>query len=161
MSISDLIVVMKDGALRQSAKPQTVYDDPEDLFVAKFLGTPPVNVFAGTVKDGTLIVADGKVLSVPGVRDGEVTVGVRPEGFVPKPDGGLVCALERVEVLGRDTSLIFASPALEAVSGRAVVDAEDAAGLLPGGIRFALKPSKTLLFEKDSGKRIRIGNAEG
>ena len=50
MSISDLIVVMKDGLVQQIGKPQDVYDNPVNLFVAKFLGTPPINVFTGHVK---------------------------------------------------------------------------------------------------------------
>ena len=54
MSISDMIVVMKLGLVQQIGKPQDVYDDPANLFVAKFLGTPPINVFEGHVKNGTL-----------------------------------------------------------------------------------------------------------
>ena len=54
MSISDMIVVMKDGVIQQVGKPQEVYDNPANLFVAKFLGTPPINVFSGCVKDGKL-----------------------------------------------------------------------------------------------------------
>ena len=50
MSISDIIVVMKDGVVNQIGKPQNVYDDPTNLFVAKFLGTPPINVFKGMKK---------------------------------------------------------------------------------------------------------------
>ncbi len=54
MSISDLIVVMKLGVVQQIGKPQEVYDNPTNLFVAKFLGTPPINVFDGYVKGGKL-----------------------------------------------------------------------------------------------------------
>ncbi|MBQ1945329.1 MAG: ABC transporter ATP-binding protein, partial [Clostridia bacterium] len=52
MSISDEIVVMKDGVIQQIGKPQEVYDNPCNLFVAKFLGTPPINVFRGKVSGG-------------------------------------------------------------------------------------------------------------
>ena len=58
MSISDMIVVMKDGVLQQIGKPQDVYDDPINLFVAKFLGTPPINVFDGEVRGGKLYVGN-------------------------------------------------------------------------------------------------------
>lgn len=177
MSISDLIVVMKDGRLHQIAKPQAVYDDPVNLFVAKFLGTPPINVFSGTVKAGKLLIGSEPVMDVPGVGDGEVTVGVRPEGFEPAAEGGpssakkggwipaaglsFACALDRVEVMGRDTSIVFAHPALDGAFGRAIVDAEEAAGLEPGTVRFALRPSKTRLFDPKTGDRIRIaGSAE-
>lgn len=57
MSISDFIVVMKKGVVQQIGKPQDVYDDPDNLFVAKFLGTPPINVFEGTVRMGSFISA--------------------------------------------------------------------------------------------------------
>ena len=49
ISISDRIVVMRNGLLMQQGAPQQVYDDPQNLFVAKFLGTPPINVFEGEV----------------------------------------------------------------------------------------------------------------
>ena len=72
MSISDMIVVMKDGVVQQIGKPQAVYDDPVNLFVSKFLGTPPINVFEGRVKGGRLIIGNEDVLAVPGAPDGEV-----------------------------------------------------------------------------------------
>ena len=56
MSISDLIVVMNAGVVQQIAKPQLVYEDPINLFVAKFLGTPPINVFEGEVKNGIVYI---------------------------------------------------------------------------------------------------------
>ena len=79
MSISDMIVVMKDGIVQQIGKPQNVYDDPVNLFVAKFLGTPPINVFSGEVKNEQLYIGSEAVLSTPGVADQPVHVGIRPE----------------------------------------------------------------------------------
>ena len=64
MSISDMIVVMKDGCLHQLGKPQEVYDDPVNLFVAKFLGTPPINVFEGEVRDGKLYAGEDAIMWV-------------------------------------------------------------------------------------------------
>ena len=77
MSISDLIVVMKDGILQQIGKPQEVYDDPTNLFVAKFLGTPPINVFDGTVSSGKLYIGEEAVMEV-NCPDGHVDVAIRP-----------------------------------------------------------------------------------
>ena len=54
MSISDLIIVMKDGVVNQIGKPQEVYDDPVNLFVAQFLGTPAINVLEGEIRDEKL-----------------------------------------------------------------------------------------------------------
>lgn len=56
MSISDIIIVMKDGRMQQVGRPQEVYDNPVNLFVAKFLGTPPINVFNGYVKNEKLYI---------------------------------------------------------------------------------------------------------
>lgn len=91
MSISDLIVVMKDGVVQQIGKPQAVYDSPANLFVAKFLGTPPINVFDGEVKGGQLYIGGEAVLTVPGVADQSVTAAIRPEGFILSETGALSC----------------------------------------------------------------------
>lgn len=56
MSISDTIVVMKDGVVQQIGEPQYVYDEPINLFVAKFLGSPAINIFDGEIKKGVLYV---------------------------------------------------------------------------------------------------------
>jgi len=62
MSISDFIVVMKDGVVQQNDEPQKVYEEPANLFVAKFLGTPAINVFDGNIKDGKLFFGGKEVL---------------------------------------------------------------------------------------------------
>ena len=62
MSISDMIVVMKDGIFQQMDAPQKVYDDPVNLFVAKFLGTPAINVFEAEVKDKKLYIGEDMVM---------------------------------------------------------------------------------------------------
>ena len=63
MSISDMIVVMKLGVVQQIGKPQNVYDDPANLFVAKFLGTPPINVFSGRIQYGRLFIGGDDVMA--------------------------------------------------------------------------------------------------
>ena len=161
MSISDSIVVMKDGVVHQIGAPQTVYDDPVNLFVATFLGTPPINVFSGEIKDEKLWIGSNAVSDVPGLQDMPVTVGVRPEGFIPAENGPLCCGLTRVEVMGRDTSIVFTNDALKAEAGRAIVSAEDATGLGGAEVRFSLKPAKTHIFNAETGERIRYENKKG
>ena len=90
---------MKDGLLMQAGRPQEVYDEPRNLFVAKFLGTPPINVFDGSIRNGQLYIGTEAVLPVPGAADGKVWVGIRPEGFLPCADGPLGCRLGRVEAV--------------------------------------------------------------
>lgn len=156
MSISDRIVVMKEGVVQQTGKPQEVYDSPANLFVAKFLGTPPINEFGGKVKDGMLYLGEDAVLDASGVPDQEVTVGIRPEGFVPDENGPMHCGLSRVEVMGRDVSIVAVHPALESESGilRAIISAEAMTEPGASSVRFSLKPNKVFLFDRAAGERI-------
>ena len=154
MSISDCIVVMKAGVVNQIGKPQQVYDDPVNLFVAKFLGTPPINVFEGRVQGGKLLLGEDNVMNVPGVADGKVTVGVRPEGFVPDEKGGLCCKLLNVEVMGRDVSVVSTHPAFQGAAIRAIVASDAAVSREAETVRFRLKPNKVLLFDPETELRI-------
>ncbi len=124
MSISDQIVVMKDGLVQQTGKPQEVYDDPVNLFVARFLGTPPINLFDGKVTQGRLLLGGDEVMKVDGTADQEVTVGVRPEGFLPCEDGPLHCAFQGVEVMGRDVTILSSHPACSQNAIRSIVAAQ-------------------------------------
>jgi len=153
MSISDTIVVMRSGIVEQIGKPQDVYDAPANLFVAKFLGTPPINVFEGRVKSGTLFIGDDAVLSVE-ADDREVYIGVRPEGFELENNGVLRCRLSRVEVMGRDVSIVATHDAAVSDTLRAIIDAEDAAGLASVNVGFTLKPSKVFLFDRKTEQSV-------
>ena len=157
MSISDLIVVMKDGVVQQIGKPQAVYDSPVNLFVAKFLGTPPINVFDGEVKGGHLYIGEEAVLAVPGVANQSVTAAIRPEGFTLSETGALSCDLSRVEVMGRDISVVSTHPKSQNVTIRSIISAENAVNTASQKVRFDLKPNKVFLFQKESGARIDFG----
>ena len=154
MSISDLIVVMKDGVVHQIGKPQEVYDKPVNLFVAQFLGTPPVNTFDGRVKGSKLYIGDEAVLSVEGADDQDVYVGIRPEGFVPEKDGALGCGLVRVEVMGRDVSVVCTHGAAQNTSVRAIIDSDCEIDEEADTVRFSLKPGKVHIFSKETQQRI-------
>ena len=156
MSISDFIVVMKAGVVQQIGKPQAVYDDPDNLFVAKFLGTPPINVFNGSVKGGKVYIGEEAVLSVNGVNDGEVYVGIRPEGFILDENGPLGCKLINVEVMGRDVSVVSSNPASLNPTIRSIINADAGVDHDAETVRFSVKPHKLFLFDKESEKRIRF-----
>ncbi len=157
MSISDMIVVMKDGLVHQIGKPQEVYDNPTNLFVAKFLGTPPINVFAGKIEDGALYVGEDKLFDVSvDVKPGDVYVGIRPEGFVLQADGPLHCSLSRVEVMGRDMSVVAGHPAFLDASIRAIIASENLAEISGDAVNFDVKPGKVLVFDKETEERILI-----
>ena len=154
MSISDLIVVMKDGVIHQVGKPQDVYDDPADLFVAKFLGTPPVNVFRGRVENEQLYIGDESVLRAPNVADQNVFVAVRPEGFELKEHGALTCDLHRVEVMGRDVSIVCSHTDCENAAIRAIISADNTVNTSNGKVRFDLKAQKVHIFDVATQQRI-------
>ena len=155
MSISDIIVVMKLGVVQQVGKPQEVYDDPTNLFVAKFLGTPPINVFEGEVTDGKLYLAGKPVLDVPGVDNRPVYVGIRPEGFIPDAEGTFECDLNNVEVMGRDVSIVSTHPASLNPVVRSIVDADYKINKDEHKVvNFALKPHKVFLFDKETEERL-------
>lgn len=154
MSISDIIVVMNNGVVQQMGKPQSVYNSPENLFVAKFLGTPPICVFDGTVKNGQLFIGDDKVSKVNGADDGNVIVGIRPEGFVVDENGPLCCNLKSVEVMGRDLSIVSTHPAAQSQTIRSVISSENVIDSDNTTVRFSLKPNKVFLFDVNTEKRI-------
>ena len=156
MSISDFIVVMKLGVVQQIGKPQAVYDDPANLFVAKFLGTPPINVFDGEIKGGKLYIGGAAVLDTPGVADQQVTAGVRPEGFNLDPNGPFVCNLSNLEVMGRDVSVVSTHANSQNPVVRSIINSDAAIDPTAKTISFSLKPHKVFIFNKDTEERIRF-----
>lgn len=154
MSISDRIVVMKDGVVHQIGKPQDVYDDPTNLFVAKFLGTPPINVFNGKVRDNRLYIGEDAVLEVKDVPEQEVYVGIRPEGFILQGEGNLCCKLSGVEVMGRDISVVSTNEASVNPTIRAIIGTQNNINPREGLVKFNLAPRKVFLFSKETEERI-------
>ena len=156
MSISDYIVVMKLGVVQQIGEPQKVYDDPCNLFVAKFLGTPPINVFEGAVRGGKVYIGADAVLDVPGVADQEVFIGIRPEGFVLDDNGPLRCRLRNVEVMGRDVSIVSENDASVNPIIRSIINADNKVNMASREVRFCVKPHKIFLFNKETEVRIPV-----
>ena len=168
MSISDMIVVMKDGVIQQIGEPQTVYDDPKNLFVAKFLGTPPINVFTGKVENEKIWIGSDCILDAKGAEDQEVYVAIRPEGFVlPEEEGEckkeedleenrgiLHCALQAVEVMGRDCSVVMTHALSEGAVLRGIIPSDAKVDTKQKQIGFELKKSKVFIFRKDTEERI-------
>lgn len=161
MSISDMIIVMKDGVVHQIGKPQEVYDSPKNLFVAKFLGTPPINVFHGVIKNEKVYIGTEAILEAKNVADQEVSIGIRPEGFLLNEEGVLTCNLNRLEVMGRDVSIVSTHACSDNATIRSIISAESAVDETQSTVRFQLKPNKVFLFRKDSGERIYLNKTNG
>ena len=154
MSISDMIVVMKQGIIQQIGAPQDVYDDPVNLFVAKFLGTPPINVFSGQIRSQKLFIGGDEVLDVGNIGDRDVYVGIRPEGFILKDDGRLSCRLSSVEVMGRDVSVVSKNDASLNPTIRSIIDADNKVNAAAEFVRYDIKPHKLFLFDRETEERI-------
>lgn len=158
MSISDQIVVMKLGVMQQMDSPQTVYNNPANLFVAQFLGTPPINVFKGEIKDGKVMIGTDVIYELEDkVEDRPVTVAIRPEGFALGKEGdkvGLQADVHMVQILGRDISIVAKNEACTKPTFKVIVSNED--DLVKGHIVLSVKPSKMFLFDVETEERLRI-----
>ncbi len=152
MSISDTIVVMKLGVVQQMGEPQKVYDDPKNLFVAQFLGTPPINTFSGVIRSGKVYIGDEAIMDTK-LPDQDVYVAIRPEGAIVSDSGVLTLNLDQLEVMGRDISIVAKHEACIKPTVRFIVDADTK---LSGStqIKFDLKPNKVFLFNKETEERL-------
>lgn len=160
MSISDIIIVMKEGVVQQIGKPQEVYDNPSNFFVAKFLGTPPINVFDAKISDGKLFIGDSAVLEagIEGERD--IYAAIRPEGFIPDENGPFKAKLRNIEVMGRDVSVVSEHPSSHSNAIRSIVSSETSVDTANEYVSFSLKKSKVFAFDKESEERIYFDTAK-
>ena len=154
MSISDFIIVMKDGVIQQIGKPQEVYDKPINLFVGKFLGVPAINVLDGTIRDHKLYIGEDHILDVKdGIDDQDVYVGIRPEAFIVDSNGPFKCKFINVETQGRDTTIICRNDACQS-DIRAIVSSDTSLNHDDDFIRFKLKDNRVHIFSKKDEKAL-------
>ncbi|MBQ3123398.1 MAG: ABC transporter ATP-binding protein, partial [Firmicutes bacterium] len=97
-------------------------------------------------------VADAK-----GISDQPVYIGIRPEGFELSSEGTLTCNLSRVEVMGRDISVISTHKDAETEAIRSIIDADNLESIVGATVKFEIKPHKILIFNKETEERIYIG----
>ena len=109
MSISDEIVVMNFGVIQQVGHPQDVYNEPANMFVAKFLGTPPINILPARQEGKVVKFFDQELLEKLDLGDENrvLNIGVRPEFIKVDPKGKYEVFVEIVEYIGRDKTIIF------------------------------------------------------
>lgn len=171
MTLASRIAVMDNGHIRQVADPDTIYEDPEDLFVAGFMGSPSMNIVNGKlVKNGRLAVEvsdeEGTIhfplperfaAAAEGRLGQPVVLGLRPETITrqgtQRPSDDLFAferAIDVVEPTGPDTMLVFTLGTIEAI---ARVHPEDRA---PPGTPFPFEVdmAKAKIFDAESGKRL-------
>ena len=155
MTLAHRVAVMNRGVVQQIAEPRHIYDDPENLYVAGFIGSPPMNFLRGELSDGHFAFAGGR-FPVSLVSRPQVTAGIRPEDcmLTGPANGKLAARVYSVELMG-DHSLVTCRLGEDLI----VVKADKLAqhGMdEPIGITF--KDAAVFLFDSETGERIR-GNA--
>ncbi|SDR93559.1 ABC transporter ATP-binding protein [Pseudomonas oryzae] len=167
MTLGDKVAVMKDGIIQQFGTPQQIYNDPANLFVAGFMGSPPMNFIPLRLQRqggrwvGLLDSADGHCeLALGEVEEGlegrEVILGVRPEQILVGAAGdalpGLRARVQVLEPTGPDT-LVFVEINQTKVCVRLAPDAAPRAG---DTLELQFAPDKVLLFDAQSGERLGV-----
>jgi multiple sugar transport system ATP-binding protein len=153
MTMGDRIAVMKDGVLQQVATPRDIYDNPANLFVAGFVGSPTMN-FIPVIVDGKIVKASGFQLELPrspGIEKG--TLGIRPDALTEKPNeshSGLDLKVDVVEVLGPDQYLYGT------VGGDAITARVDPHLIVSPGdfVRIGVDTRRLHLFDSVTGSAI-------
>jgi multiple sugar transport system ATP-binding protein len=157
MTMDDKIVVMNGGNVEQIGTPLGLYDDPANLFVAGFIGSPAMNFLTGKLgrngAERTVALSNGSQLPVPALALGDgqaVTVGVRPEHLIIGNEEGVAAEVVVVEPTGADTQVYCRLSELDIT-----VVSRERHTFRPGDIiRLQPLPGKTYLFDTDSGKRL-------
>ena len=174
MTLGDRIAVLSDGKLQQLGPPQEVYDRPANVFVAGFIGSPPMNLLRASASGGR-IKAGELTLERAGVPDGELVVGLRPEALRPAVDGmpALDFRVDVVEPLG-DELIVHGSLAAELIAASS--DEPEADAIAPQNgtqlealvcldprdrpaegsvIRLGVEPEQVHVFDARTGLAIR------
>jgi sn-glycerol 3-phosphate transport system ATP-binding protein len=149
MTMADQIVLLKDGRIEQDAAPHELYEQPASTFVARFIGTPPMNVVALAAgrAGATLAGTDGP--PVVAATGDDAMLGVRPEHVRLSDNFGIPATVVAVEYLGADT-IVTSRAGSETIALRAA----GRLGLQPGAaVRIAWAPDSVHLFDRASGKR--------
>jgi len=164
MTMGDRVAVLKDGLLQQVDTPRNLYDSPANAFVAGFIGSPAMNLLSVPVSGGKANLGEFSI-DVPSSAGSSVTVGIRPEGFVPATSGGFKVVVEVVEELGAD-AFVYGKPADSSIKFANETD-EGAQVIVRWDPKNPPKPGETIsvsaiqtaihLFDATSGLRINKG----
>ncbi|NTD87705.1 ABC transporter ATP-binding protein [Agrobacterium tumefaciens] len=154
MTMADKIVVMHDGYVEQVGAPLDLYDKPDNMFVAGFIGSPAMNFLKGRVEQGRFVLEDGSSLPLP---DGfnqsspeSVVYGVRPEHLTLSDNDGLAVTVAVVEPTGSETQIIARHGSQSIVCifrDRTLPKAGETIRVIP-------ELSRIHLFRESDGKRI-------
>ena len=153
MTLADRVVVMSEGEIQQLGTPTEIYDQPANMFVAGFIGSPSMNLVPGEIERGTF---RGEQIVIEGVKgpEGGVVMGFRAEDVeVVKDVAELSAQVYSMELLGDATQVnVRCGEAL--VSGKAGKDFRTSIG---DPIGFRILPEHCHFFDAKDGKRISAG----
>ena len=153
MTLAHRIALLEGGKLQQLDTPATVYNDPANLFVAQFIGSPAMNVINGTL-DGSTFVADGARIAVPVTgRAAAAVLGVRPEdcAVVPPDDGDIKGGVYATELIG-DHTLITVKAGQDMLTVKAPKDLSANVG---ENVGVSVTKDRLFVFEAADGARLR------
>ncbi|QTF55278.1 ABC transporter ATP-binding protein [Stutzerimonas frequens] len=172
MTLGDKVAVMKDGVIQQFGTPHEIYNDPANLFVASFIGSPPMNFVPLRIRQrdgrwvGVLNSEQGSCeLPLPittddGLRDRELILGIRPEQIglagVGTADFSLAVDIEVVEPTGPDTLVVFTLNQVKACCRLT----PDQAPRVGETLNLQFDPRKALLFDAQTGERLGVVQPE-
>ncbi|MDQ6795367.1 MAG: ABC transporter ATP-binding protein [Chloroflexota bacterium] len=152
MSLANRIAVLSAGELQQIGTPDEVYDHPANVFVAEFIGSPPMNLLEATRDGDSLVVAGGWRIPAPKLKsaaNGAVTVGLRPEGISITPKGQ-AAEVVAVEPFGSEVILDLRIGD-QALKVRAAPDVRPEAGSKVG---LKADPAAVRVFDRSSGAAL-------
>jgi lactose/L-arabinose transport system ATP-binding protein len=156
MTLADKIVVLNAGRIEQAGAPLELYDNPANVFVAGFIGSPRMNFLAATGTGEAAVTLDHFGMTrvpapVPVAAGRKATLGIRPEHFMADGPVRLPVRVDMVENLG-GTSYAYVRPEAE---GALTIDLGGARGVQPGAeIAAAFDPARCFLFDPGSGLRL-------
>jgi multiple sugar transport system ATP-binding protein len=162
MTLSDRMVVLRDGRTAQEGTPLEVYDTPKDTFVAAFVGSPKMNLIDGELKDGTLTLPTGFALPVEQVHaHGPVTAGIRPDDLQVTVATGADAAdatVKLIELLGPRAIVTIDARGTLLTS---VVEASRLVGITEGArVALSARPGAVHVFDAQTGQRL-VGTTDG
>jgi multiple sugar transport system ATP-binding protein len=150
LTMGDRIAVLHEGRIMQIGSPEELYRQPANLFVARFIGQPPINILEARIEQHTLIPFGLPMLNrFPQMREGELLAGIRPEQIHIRPDGEYAAVVQSCEYLGdryvvtlsfKDTTLTVSNCPTQLATGKTV--------------RFSFDPQVLLFFEPSTGCKI-------
>ena len=151
MTMADRMIVMNSGKVEQIGTPLEVYETPQTLFAAQFIGSPSMNTFTTIVENSVISVAE-KSIPVETSAKGKVTIGIRPEHVIADETGPMSITVRMGEPLGANTLLHGQLNGTETAFTASLPGVHHAT---PGQVvRFSAHPKNMHFFNIVSGKRI-------